>query len=147
MRLPGGTEVSFDASLIAPWVCSRADLQYKEGKYAAIGRIKDGQIVAGVLYEDYNGANVFCHIAAEGSWANKEFLWLIFDYPFNQLGVKRITTTVKPLNTVSQAFTAKLGFDVEAKLKDADPDGDLWIFRMFKDDCRWLRLENAIRKA
>ncbi|MNK85369.1 hypothetical protein D3C87_1052460 [compost metagenome] len=113
-------------------------MTYVPGKFTAIGRIRDGQLVAGVLYEETNGANVFCHIAGEGAWANRHFLWLIFDYPFRQLGVRRISTVVEPTNTISQKFTEKLGFSVETKLKDAHPQGDLWVFCMFKDQCRWL---------
>jgi len=141
-----GTEVCFDAGLVGPWVAQRANMQYMADRYTAIGRFKDGKLVAGVLYEDCNGANVVCHIAAEGQWANKTYMWLIFDYPFNQLGVKRITTTVNPDNEVSQRFTEDLGFSVECKLKDAHPKGDLWVFRMFRDECKWLRLGDAIRK-
>lgn len=135
----GHTTVTFDPEIVGPWVCERAGGKYIPGAFAAIGRIKDGRLVAGVLYENFNGANVFCHIAAEGNWANKRFMWLIFDYPFNQLNCKRITTTVSPENVTSQKFTSKLGFDVETKLKDAHPQGDIWVFRMFKDNCRWIK--------
>lgn len=136
--LDGYTSVTFDADVVGPWVCQRAGGQYLPGKFSAIGRVKDGELIAGVLYEDTNGVNVFCHIAGEGRWANRHFLWLIFDYPFRQLGVSRITTVVEPQNTVSQEFTKRLGFEVETKLKDSHPQGDLWVFRMFKRDCPWL---------
>jgi len=145
ITLDGHTWVTFDDALVGPWVCERAGLKYAPERFTGIGRIKDGQIVAGVLYEDCNGASVYCHIAGEGNWANKHFLWLIFDYPFNQLGVRRITTTVCPNNVRSQKFTARLGFEVEAKLKDAHPEGDIWVFRMFKENCRWIEAKDAIQ--
>lgn len=136
--LDGHTWVTFDADVVGPWVCQRAGGQYIPGKFQAIGRVRDGELIAGVLYEGLNGANVFCHIAGEGRWANRHYLWLIFDYPFRQLGVRRITTVVEPLNTVSQKFTERLGFELETKMEDSHPDGDMWVFRMFKRDCRWL---------
>lgn len=132
------TWVTFDEDIVGPWVCERAGGQYQPGRFKAIGRVKDGQLIAGVLYEDTNGVNVFCHIAGEGRWANRHFLWLIFHYPFVQLGLNRITTVIEPQNTVSQEFTQRLGFEVETKLKDSHPLGDLWVLRMFKRDCRWL---------
>lgn len=146
VTLDGHTWVTFDHETVAPWVCERTGLEYKKDRFRAIGRLIDGKLVAGVLYEEFNGAQIVCHIAAEGKWANKHFLWLIFDYPFNQVGASRITTTVVDSNKKSQAFTKKLGFDLEYKMKSAHPDGDLWVFRMFKDDCRWLRNANAIHK-
>lgn len=136
--LDGHTWVTFDEDVVGPWVCERAGGQYMPGRFKAIGRVKEGKLIAGVLYEDTNGVNVFCHIAGEGRWANRHFLWLIFHYPFIQLGLKRITTVVEPQNVVSQEFTQRLGFELETKLKDSHPAGDLWVFRMFKDECRWL---------
>lgn len=136
--LDGYTWVTFDEEIVGPWVCERARVPFRPGRFKAIGRVKDGRLIAGVLYEDTNGVNIFCHIAGEGRWANKHFLWLIFHYPFVQLGLKRITTVVDPDNEASQRFCTRLGFDLEAKLKDSHPLGDLWVFRMFKNDCRWL---------
>ena len=91
-----GNEVTFDADLIGPWVSSKTGGHWTKGRGTAVGRLKDGQLIGGVLYEDYTKANVVCHIAGDEGWATKGFLRLIFDYPFNQLGVKRITAPVPP---------------------------------------------------
>lgn len=140
------TLVTFDEAIVAPWVCHRSQTQYLPGKFSAIGRVKDGKLVAGVLYEDCNGANVVCHIAGEGRWANRKFLWLIFDYPFNQLQVNRITTTVNPDNKHSLDFTQRLGFKTEFLMKDAHPQGDVTVFRMFKAECEWLERKDGRKK-
>ena len=137
--LDGHTWVTFDENIVGPWVCERAGGQYMPGRFKAIGRVRDGKLIAGVLYEDTNGVNVFCHIAAEGRWANRHFLWLIFHYPFVQLGLKRITTVVEPQNKVSIEFTKNLGFTLETTLKDSHPAGDLHVFRMFKPECKWIK--------
>lgn len=133
--------IFFDADIIGPWVAERVGIKrYIPGTASAIGRIKDGRIVAGVLYQDYNGANVSAHIAGEGkSWLNKKFLSIIFDYPFNQLKVNRITGYVVSTNKAAQNLDEKLGFKREAILRDAHPDGDLIIYAMHKDECRWLK--------
>lgn len=133
--------IFFDANVIGPWVSERAGLPpYKPGSGAAIGRIKDGKIVAGVLYEDCNGANVVCHIAGEGkNWLNRRFLSIIFDYPFNQLGVKRITGYVLSTNKAAQRLDEHLGFEREFVMKDAHPDGDVIGYVMTRDKCRWLK--------
>lgn len=110
--------------------------------YTAIGLEDDGKIVAGVLYDNYNGASVNTHIAANNSkrWMNREYLHFIFWYPFEQMKVKRLTALVAENNTDSRNFVKKLGFDLEATLQDADPDGDLLVYRMFRDQCKWLNM-------
>lgn len=129
----------FDADEIGPWVCEGTGGTWVSGRGTAIGRRVRGSLVAGVLYEDWNGANVSCHIRGHGNWASKRFLWAIFDYPFNQLGVRRITCLVDSANTVSNHFVQRLGFSLECSLAGATPSGNLNIYRMWRDDCRYLR--------
>jgi RimJ/RimL family protein N-acetyltransferase len=134
----------FDASIVGPWVCARAGGTWVNGRGSAIGLIKNGELAAGVLYEDFNGANVICHIAGEGNWASREFLGLIFDYPFNQLKVKRITVPVSSTNAKSIALVTRMGFELECTLAQATPDGDLHLFRMWRDDCKYLQGKYAL---
>jgi len=75
--------ISTDVDLIGPWVYKRIKGHWVPGKSVAIGRLVNGEVVAGAVYEEYTGTNMFCHIAGEGAWANRCFLSAIFDYPFN----------------------------------------------------------------
>lgn len=133
--------IVFDTSLVVPWVCERVGIgDVVPEKYSAIGNLKNGHLVAGVLYEDCNGANVFCHIAGEGAgWLSREFLSIIFDYPFNQLKVRRISGVVASTNIAARKLDEHLGFDLEAILHDAHPDGDLYLYKMTAEKCRWLK--------
>lgn len=133
-----GNEVTFDADLIGPWVSAKTGGHWTKNRGTAVGRLKDGQLIGGVLYEDYTKANVVCHIAGDEGWATKGFLRLIFDYPFNQLGVKRITAPVHSDNVKSILLMHRLGFTLEATLAQAIPDGDLLIYRMFRSECRFI---------
>ena len=132
--------------LVGPWVAERVNATYHEGD-TAIGLLSPaGGLLAGVLYQNFNGANICAHIAATpgGKWLNRSFLWVIFDYPFNQLGVKRITGFVPAWNTAAQRFDTHLGFVHEATLEDVLPEGDLFIYRMRREDCRWLNLKEKL---
>lgn len=101
--------------------------------------MKDEVLVAGVLYEDFNGANLLMHVAAEGKyWLDRRYLWFCFWYPFEQLRCKRVTGVVPATNEQAIIFDQHLGFKLEAVLKDAHPTGDLNILVMRKEDCRWL---------
>ena len=133
-----GNDVTFDAELVGPWVSAKTGGMWTRGRGTAIGRLKDGELVAGVLYEDYTNANIVCHIAGDDGWATRGFLGLIFNYPFEQLGVKRITAPVHSNNEKSILLMTRLGFTLEAVLAQAIPDGNLLIYRMFKSECRFL---------
>lgn len=131
--------IIFDADVIGPWVASRVKgMAYHPGTSTGIARVSNGQIVAAALYQDCNGANVFAHIAVDRGGLNRRFLSLIFDYPFRQLGVKRITGVVASSNAAARKLDEHLGFELEAILHDAHPDGDLLIYKMTADKCRWL---------
>ena len=128
-----------DARIVGPWVCEKAGGTWIEGRGTAIGKFKNGELVAGVLYEDYNGAQVLAHIRGDGNWACREYLRIIFDYPFNQLKVRRITVPIASHNTKAINLVEKMGFQLECVLSQATPDGDMNIYRMFRDDCRYLK--------
>lgn len=134
-----GNEVTFDADLVGPWVSEKTGGTWTKGRGTAIGKIQEGKLVAGVLFEDWNGANIICHIAGDGNWATKGFLHLIFHYPFNQLGVKRMTAPIAASNAKSINLVTKMGFTLECTLAQANPDGDVHIFRMFREECKYLR--------
>lgn len=131
---------------VGQWVASRVKARYNEGDQA-IGLFEPGRgLIAGVLYQNFNEVNISAHIAAEpgARWLTRRFLWTIFDYPFNQLGVKRITGFVPAHNRAAQRFDEHLGFVREATLEDVLPEGDLIIYRMKRQDCRWLSLKERL---
>lgn len=130
--------ITLDARHVGPWVSEKTGGTWCEGRGSAIGRIKDGELVAGVLYEDFTGANIVCHIAGVGNWANREYLGIIFDYPFNQLKVRRITVPICSTNAKSIALVDHMGFKIEAELTQATLAGNLLIYRMFRDECKYL---------
>jgi RimJ/RimL family protein N-acetyltransferase len=82
---------------------------------------------------------VVCHIAGEGNWATREYLATIFDYPFRQLGVRRITVPVDSINSQSIRLVERMGFSLESVLREATPSGNLLLYCMFRDECRFLR--------
>ncbi len=131
--------IYLDSDVIGPWVCEKAGGQWVAGNGQTIGLLKDGELVAGVIYEQFNGANIVCHIRGEPGWANRKYLATIFDYPFNQLRVNRITVPVNGKNETSKRLVTHMGFELECSLARANPDGDLLLFRMFREDCKYLR--------
>lgn len=105
-----------------------------------MGMEEEGEITAGVLFDSYNGASVCMHVAANPGkrWMNREMLWYAFAYPFLQLRVKKILGIVASADHHTRKFDEHLGFVLEATLKDAHPQGDLLLYTMTREQCRWL---------
>ena len=123
--------------ILGPWLCSRTGGEYTGGGQY-IGLIDDdGNIIAVAGYEDYNGASVRAHIAFDGM-LTREFIRIGFDYPFNQLKVKKIIGLVSSCNKKALKLDKHLGYVEEAIIKDACLDGDLHILTMTREQCRFL---------
>lgn len=115
---------------------------------ATIGIEQDGELLAGVVYFDYNGKSITAAIHGVGRrWLNREFLWFMFYYPFEQLKVVRITAGIETFNEKSHNLVQKLGFTHEATLQKAGRFGDLHVYRMFREDCKWLKVLNHGAKS
>ena len=127
---------------VVEWVAKQTNEHGNFGCAVGIGIEHDGKIIAGVVYNEFNGVNMNMHVASDGSakWLDRKFLWMAFDYPFNQAKVKRITGLVGEGNKAARSFDEHVGFRLETTLKDAHPTGDLLIYVMTRDDCRWLSL-------
>jgi len=112
------------------------------GVSTGIGLERDGVLIAGVVYDRFTGPNVYAHIAGTPGtqWMTRQFLHAIFSYPFEQLGVARITGEVAASNAEALRLDKHFGFKYEATLKGVVPSGDLVILVMWKEDCRWLRI-------
>ena len=125
---------------VVEWTAKRTNEYGNFGTDIGIGWAKNGQLVAGVAYANWNGVNVECHIASDGNrhWLTRQYLWTIFDYPFNQLKAHRITVCIGEGNSDSARFVVHLGFNFETTLEAAHPSGNLNIYRMWKKDCRWI---------
>ena len=144
MILAGGHMIHdgilFGVDPVGPWVAERAKvMQWDPKQSMAIGRVAGGKIVGGVLYTDFNGANIMMHVAGEGNWLSRKMLEVCFEYPFLGLKAKRATGIVLSSNAEARRFDEHLGFKLEAVLKEAHPEGDLLLYCMRADECRWLR--------
>ena len=129
-----------DPERCGPWIQDHGGGYYREGT-TCIGLERNGTLVAGVMYDYFNGASLYMHVAAIGKhWLNREFLWFSFYYPFVQLGARVIIGLVESENLQARKFDEHLGFRLNQSIPDASPSGDLLIYTMKKEDCRWLNL-------
>lgn len=106
--------------------------------YAALGYERDGQLVAGVVFDMVTKTNVFVHIASVAEMFPGELLAAVARYVFVQNKLRRMTFVVKDTNTPCVKLIEKLGATCEGVLKGAHEDGDLFIYALW-DTSRFYR--------
>lgn len=132
------------------WIARENNGSYIPGRSQYIGLIDDenAEILAVCEFSEFNGASVCMHCASgRKNWLSKEFLWFVFYYPFAQIGVKKIISPVESDNAICRRFIEHIGFDLEATLKDCSPGGDLLLYTLSRENCRWLSLRDYHAQA
>jgi RimJ/RimL family protein N-acetyltransferase len=115
-----------------------------------IGLEKDGELIAGVKFDNWNHASVCMHVAAIGKqWMTREYLWYCFHYPFVELKATKILGLVAESNHDARRFDEALGFVLEYAIQGAHPDGALLIYTMTPEQCRFIkgRYARPVRQA
>jgi RimJ/RimL family protein N-acetyltransferase len=123
-------------------IAQEAGFVYNPASDQVIARVENGELLGGVTYTGYTGASIQLHMAGfRHGWANRDFLWMAFDYPFNQLGCRKVFGQVPETNTLALEIDQKLGFKIIAKIEDVFPDGACIVLALAREDCRWLKLK------
>lgn len=112
-------------------------------------RDSDGALLGGVFYDGLTGPCIFIHQCGfDKRWLSRDMLWAAFHYPFVQLKCSKVCGTIPSGNPKLLALNEKLGFKVEASIKDAYPDGDMLVLSMTRGECPWLSIKpRTIRVA
>lgn len=124
--------------IVGLWVAEQTNGCFSEVTSTALGLQKEtGEIVAGVIYENWNKRSVVAHMAVTGR-ITRTFLGAIFRYAYEQCGVNKVILPVSSGNEKSNHFVKHLGFTEEARIRDADPHGDIILYSLAKSECRFL---------
>lgn len=131
---------------IARWVAERLpNIKTPEnfGPYVAIGVADQNERpLAGIVYNNFRAGErpIEVHVnifAASPRWAQRGVIHALFHYPFEQLGVARITAHVAKKNKRARRAVRKLGFIEEGCMAQAfDGINDLCIYGLTKEN--WL---------
>lgn len=103
--------------------------------YSTLGIERDGEIVAGCLFNCFEGAAV--HVSAAGSGWTRGFMRALGEYVYNQLGCSRMTLTSENADVI--AYAKRLGGKVEGVLRDQfGPGRDATIVGVLRDEYLYL---------
>jgi L-amino acid N-acyltransferase YncA len=128
-----------DDSIIAPWVMERTGDNFPMGVAGAIGVMDDDKVLAGVVFDHLTPVCVTATIAVDNCMLPRRLIRAMFNYPFRYLGVKKILVYVSEANRKSIELAIRLGFKVEAIIKDVYAEGSMLIMSLLKQDCIWIR--------
>lgn len=131
-----------DRERVARFVQDRIDVQMPvQWGFEAIGFLdKSENLSGGVVYYNFTGEEIEASAAGEPGWLNTPTkLRAIFMYPFEELGVKRITAWVRRDNRLSREFVERLGFRLEGTKRIGPKSKDWMLYGMLKRECRWLK--------
>ena len=132
--------VESDAEGAFQYVTQFYGLDWSRGQKGIVLR-RDGEIIAAALYVEFNGTNIFLHVAGSPGrpWLTREFMYWCFHYPFVQLGCKRMTAWIESNNAASIRFAEKTGWTREAVLAGAGKDGvDAYVYRILREECKYV---------
>jgi RimJ/RimL family protein N-acetyltransferase len=107
--------------------------------FEIIGAVRFGRVIGAVLYINYRGPSIEMTCAGEPGWLTREHLKAFFSYPFEQLGVRRVTGIVHRKNKHARDINERLGFKLEGVCRHGFDDGDACVYGLLKRDCKWIR--------
>lgn len=124
---------------VGEWVSSKVGGMWIPQGSVAIGQEKNGELVAGCIFDNYCKSSIRSTLAVDGRMS-REFVREILRYPFDYLGVNCVINTVSSANTKSLRLTEHFGFKRVATIPLAMPDGDMVIYSLSRNDCqRFMR--------
>ena len=109
--------------------------------YTALGVVRRGKLVGGVVYHGYRGFDVQISAAFDqAGWALPGTLRALSAYPFLDLEVERVSVLTGRRNRKARKLLHGLGFKfVGVAKRGLDGNEDAYIFEMLKENCKWLK--------
>lgn len=151
--------IRFDDKLAAFAIAKAAKVQLNPFSMCISQHDADGALEGGILLEGFNGATVYSHVAGFTSgWCKPAWLYAVADLVFNHLKANQALGIVPVDNKAAVDFDLNLGYEFVVTLPGYFPEGDAYLMRMTKDNCRFLgeryrkryerdRLKNAAARA
>ena len=127
---------------VADWVTERIPYtqDLKPCRCIAFRRRSDNKILYGGAFNEFRGRDVQYHAACDDPKVlTRSRIALLFRYPFEQLGVTRISCVIAASNSRSRQVVEGLGWVYEGTVRKFYSDNeDAKIYGMLRSECRWL---------
>ena len=137
-----------DNERISRWVAAQCGDTHTPPAYQSIGaEDADGNLVAGVYFDNMSDTNIQAHIAVVSPGAT--FAGAVLRLAFVQLGVERITMPIYDNNDRCIALAQQLGAVLEHRMRRGHRDGDTLLYVLWRDSSPLQRrlIDRLNRKA
>jgi RimJ/RimL family protein N-acetyltransferase len=131
---------------VTRWVAQRSGNDSPTPSCASIGFERGGELVAGVYFDGRTQTNLFAHIASDGSILPAELLYAVAQFAYEQLGVLRMTFTVRDDNLPCLRLVQSMGASCEAVLEKGHENGDVILFVLWSNCDLFQRLKYRFAK-
>lgn len=128
-------------AFLSQWVADQVPYSGKGfGQCVTIGHVKNGHVLGAVVFHDYRPeyGSIQMSFAGKKGWLTRGFLRHIWAYPFLQLGCTMVYGCVASRNDKGKDTAERMGAVVDGVLKRGFGDDDLVLYRVLKEDCKWL---------
>lgn len=134
--------------LVAAFVASRIRDTYTSPQrdFEAIGVVRDGKLIGGVVYSNYHEIapsqhDIMLTSAGDPGWLTRGAIKVLIGYPFEQLACIRLTSIISKANKPARELNERLGFKLEGKIRHGRGIGkDCLVYGLLKEDAnKWLK--------
>jgi RimJ/RimL family protein N-acetyltransferase len=122
-----------DDARVNAWLDGQMGYAVASSIKPAIGFERDGELVAGVVFDNATDNNVFAHMASTVTTGVPiELLSACYLYAFKQLGLARVSLLVRADNVRCLRFIEKWGATLEARIERACKACDQLIYVLWR---------------
>ena len=141
MILPARTDT--EKAFLVSYVAKRMNVCASQIEYGRpvcmLAAVREDAVVGAVVYGNLSGADVELHMTGEVGWLTKGNLRTIFEYPFKELGCRRVTAWIARKNKRSRDLAERLGFKLEGvRRKGCGNGADAIMYGLLAEECRWI---------
>ena len=133
-------EIKINSPGAGEWIMKHAGGTFVPGYGQVLATYKNDELLGGFVLSDYTTNCMVVNMAGKSpGWATVDLLWMLFDYAFNQMKVKKLLAMVSSDNSASMSQCLRAGWQVETLIKDLYGDNvHGFILAMTPDACVWL---------
>lgn len=123
---------------IAQWVLDQVKSKGRFfDDFKTIGVFDGARLLGAVVYDGFTERDCELHICLHDRRAvSRRTIRAVFDYPFRQLRLERVSANVLASNEASHEFVQRLGFQLEGRKRFKGES--VLMYGLMRHECKWL---------
>lgn len=142
-------DLVYDNAGVSAWVQKHIPDCYPFERATAIGFAQDGELIAGVVYTNWNPRSGVIEMSAAATsprWIAPASIKAMFGYPFDQLDCQLVVLRVSERNQRMISIAERFGFVGHLIPRLRGPDEAEWIFTLTAEKWRSTRYGRIVHE-